>query len=293
MPELPEVETVRRDLKVRVLNKKIEKVSILNPKTLKSPAEASLKILIENSFSDILRRGKLLIFKLNKADCYLLIHLKMTGQLIYLSQKEKLAGGHSLSSHSFEKSVGGELPNKHTRVQITFQDKSNLFFNDLRKFGYLKIVDEQELENIMAVNYGPEPLDNNFIQVDFSNKLKKKKKNIKAALLDQKLVAGLGNIYVDEVLFASGVKPERLATSLSNQELKKIYQSIIKVLEVAIKYRGTTFSNFVDSEGKKGNFSTRLKVYGRGKLPCYNCSSAIIKTKIAGRGTHYCPNCQK
>lgn len=293
MPELPEVETVRRDLKVRVLNKKIEKVSILNPKTLKSPAEASLKILIGNSFSNILRRGKLLIFKLKREDKYLLIHLKMTGQLIYLSQKEKLAGGHSLSSHSFEKSVGGELPNKHTRVQITFQDKSNLFFNDLRKFGYLKIVDEQELENIMAVNYGPEPLDNNFIQVDFANKLKKKKKNIKAALLDQKLVAGLGNIYVDEVLFTSGVKPERLATSLSNQELKKIYQSIIKVLEVAIKYRGTTFSNFVDSEGKKGNFSTRLKVYGRGKLPCYNCSSAIIKTKIAGRGTHYCPNCQK
>lgn len=293
MPELPEVETVRRDLKARVLDKKIKEFLILNPKTLKSSAAESIKILIGNSFSDILRRGKLLIFKLEKKNRYLLVHLKMTGQLIYLSQKEKIAGGHSLSSHSFEKSVGGELPNKHTRVQITFQDKSNLFFNDLRKFGYLKIVDEQELENIIAANYGPEPLDNNFVQIDFRDQIKRKKKNIKAILLDQKLVAGLGNIYVDEVLFTAGVRPGRLATSLNNQELKKIYQSIIKILSQAIKYRGTTFSNFVDSEGKKGNFSTRLKVYGRGKLPCYHCSSAIIKTKIAGRGTHYCPHCQK
>lgn len=293
MPELPEVETVRRDLKARVLDKKIKEFLILNPKTLKSSAAESIKILIGNSFSDILRRGKLLIFKLEKKNRYLLVHLKMTGQLIYLSQKEKMAGGHSLSSHSFEKSVGGELPNKHTRVQITFQDKSNLFFNDLRKFGYLKIVDEQELENIIAANYGPEPLDNNFVQIDFRDQIKRKKKNIKAILLDQKLVAGLGNIYVDEVLFTAGVRPGRLATSLNNQELKKIYQSIIKILSQAIKYRGTTFSNFVDSEGKKGNFSTRLKVYGRGKLPCYHCSSAIIKTKIAGRGTHYCPHCQK
>lgn len=293
MPELPEVETVRRDLKARVLDKKIKEFLILNPKTLKSSAAESIKILIGNSFSDILRRGKLLIFKLEKKNRYLLVHLKMTGQLIYLSQKEKMAGGHSLSSHSFEKSVGGELPNKHTRVQITFQDKSNLFFNDLRKFGYLKIVDEQELENIITANYGPEPLDNNFVQIDFRDQIKRKKKNIKAILLDQKLVAGLGNIYVDEVLFTAGVRPGRLATSLNNQELKKIYQSIIKILTAAIKYRGTTFSNFVDSEGKKGNFSTRLKVYGRGKLPCYHCSSAIIKTKIAGRGTHYCPHCQK
>lgn len=293
MPELPEVETVRRDLKARVLDKKIKEVLILNSKTLKSPAKESLKILTGNSFSDILRRGKLLIFKLKREDKYLLIHLKMTGQLIYLSQKEKLAGGHSLSSHSFEKSVGGELPNKHTRAQITFNDKSNLFFNDLRKFGYIKLVTKKELEKVIAANYGPEPLDNNFVQEDFATQLKKKKRNIKAVLLDQKLVAGLGNIYVDEVLFSAGIRPERLASSLNNQEIKKIHQSIIKILTTAIKYRGTTFSNFVDSEGKKGNFSTRLKVYGRGKLSCYHCSSAIIKTKIAGRGTHYCPNCQK
>ncbi len=207
MPELPEVETVRRDLKARVLNKKIREFVILNSKTLKSPAKESLKILTGNSFSDILRRGKLLIFKLKREDKYLLIHLKMTGQLIYLSQKEKLAGGHSLSSHSFEKSVGGELPNKHTRAQITFNDKSNLFFNDLRKFGYIKLVTKKELEKVIAANYGPEPLDNNFVQADFGTQLKKKKRNIKAVLLDQKLVAGLGNIYVDEVLFAAGIRP--------------------------------------------------------------------------------------
>lgn len=293
MPELPEVETVRRDLVAHLLGKKIKTVTVLNRKTVNPNPEDFIKILSGSFFIDISRRGKLLIFKLKKADTYLLVHLKMTGQLIYLAKDSQVSGGHSLSSHSFEKAVGGELPNKYTRAFITFADKSNLFFNDLRKFGYMKLVGQKELDAFILKNYGPEPLEAEFSLNEFLAKLKTKRRNIKAVLLDQKLVAGLGNIYVDEVLFAAGVRPMRLASSVTKSEATKIHKEIIKILTLAIKHRGTTFSNYVDSKGKRGNFSSLLQVYGRGKEKCLKCSSAIIKTKIAGRGTHYCENCQK
>ncbi len=293
MPELPEVETVRRDLVAHLLSKKIKTVTVLNPKTVGAHPEDFIKTLSGSFFVDISRRGKLLIFKLKQADTYLLVHLKMTGQLIYLSKDSEVSGGHSLSTHSFEKAVGGELPNKYTRVIIAFADKSNLFFNDLRKFGYMKLVNQKELDAFILKNYGPEPLDKSFILNDFIAGLKKRRRNIKSVLLDQKLVAGLGNIYVDEVLFAAGVRPMRLSSDITKAEAIKIYQIIPKILSLAIKHRGTTFSNYVDSKGKRGNFSSMLQVYGRGKENCLKCSSAIIKTKIAGRGTHYCPNCQK
>ena len=293
MPELPEVETIRRDLTAHLLGKKISSITVLNPKTVSSNPDDFIKSLSGSFFIDILRRGKLLIFKLKKPNTYLLIHLKMTGQLIYLAKDSQVSGGHSLSSHSFEKAVGGELPNKYTRVIISFSDKSNLFFNDLRKFGYMKLVNQAELDAFIFKNYGPEPLDNNFILSDFITTLKKRHRNIKSVLLDQKIVAGLGNIYVDEVLFAAGVRPMRLASELNKGEVTKIFQVIPKILTLSIKHRGTTFSNYVDSKGKRGNFSSLLQVYGRGKEKCLKCSSAIIKTKIAGRGTHYCPHCQK
>lgn len=288
MPELPEVETVRRDLTARLLNKKIKAVEVLDLK-LVGDLNNQLK---GRSFTEILRRGKLLIFKSSRRGFFMLVHLKMTGQLIYLFKDQVSAGGHSLSSHSFEKAVGGELPNKHTRVIITFTDSSRLFFNDVRKFGYVKLVDEQELDILIAKNYGPEPLEKLFDLIEFSNKLARRSINIKAALLDQKTVAGLGNIYVDEVLFAAGVRPQRPASSLKMTEIAKIYQAIKKILTSAIKYRGTTFSNYVDGSGQKGNFSQKLKVYGRSQEKCVKCGSAIIKTKIAGRGTHYCGTCQ-
>lgn len=293
MPELPEVETVRRDLLASALNVKINKIIVNNQKTISGDWEEFIKILSRSFFVDILRRGKLLIFKLNKKDLYLLVHLKMTGQLIYLSKEQKISGGHSLSSHSFEKAVGGELPNKFTRVIISFASGSQLFFNDLRKFGYMKLVSQKELDLIIEKNYGPEPLGEDFIISKFEAGLKTKRRNIKAVLLDQKFIAGLGNIYVDEVLFASGVRPSRLASALTKSEIVKIHREIKRILALAIKNRGTTFSNYVDSRGKRGNFSSMLQVYGRGKEKCLKCSSAIIKTKLAGRGTHYCPSCQK
>jgi len=298
MPELPEVETIRRDLAASIVGQEIKAVQLLFVKTAKNEAAFFVGALIAHEIEEVNRVGKLLILKIKlgrteKKQRYLLIHLKMTGQLILVSGAQKIGGGHSLGGNSFSDSVGGELPNKHTRAIIKFKNKAVLFFNDLRKFGYLKIVDNEELAEVIARGYGPEPLTSQFSPAYLETKLKNKKKNIKAFLLDQKIIAGLGNIYVDEALFASGIKPMRIASSLKEAEIKKLYQEINKIIKKAIASRGTTFNSYVDSAGKKGNFSRLLKVYGRSKLPCLNCGKLLIKTKLAGRGTHYCDYCQK
>lgn len=291
MPELPEVETIRRDLDV-LIGQKISALDILDAKTA-SPSAAFLKrALMGKKLLKIERRGKLLIFVFS-ADQFLLIHLKMTGQLIFQSKKRRIAGGHSLAEGSFEKAVGGKLPNKYTRAIFSFSDGGQLFFNDLRKFGYLKLVNAQELKNILAKNYGPEPLTPEFSLARFQEIIKNRKTKIKAVLLNQKLIAGLGNIYVDEALFAAGIRPTRLASSLKKEELEKLYKAINRLIKKALEYRGTTFSNYVDSRGKKGNFSRFLKVYGRQKEACLVCKTKIVKVKLAGRGTTYCPHCQK
>jgi formamidopyrimidine-DNA glycosylase len=297
MPELPEVETIRRDLVESIIGSEIVAVKILYLKTAKNKAAFFVKALEGHKIEEINRIGKLLILKIKQKNgenesLHLLVHLKMTGQLILVSKGKKTVGGHSLSEDSFESSVGGELPNRHTRIIIEFKNGDRLFFNDLRKFGYLKIVDELELEKIIAKGYGPEPLSLKLSVKYLTEKLRNKKKNIKAFLLDQKMIAGLGNIYVDESLFLAKIRPMRLAGSLNESEIKLLYQSINKIIKKAIENRGTTFNNYVDSSGRKGNFSRLLNVYGRGKLPCPTCKKEIIKTKLAGRGTHYCGYCQ-
>lgn len=291
MPELPEVETIRRDLGA-LIGKKIVALDILNSKTASHPAAFFKRALVGKKIKKIERRGKLLIFVFSD-DLFLLVHLKMTGQLIFQSKNKKIVGGHSLADGSYEKSVGGELPNKYTRVIFYFSGGGKLFFNDLRKFGYLKLVDGKELNNILEKSYGPEPLTSEFTVSHLKEILKNRKINIKAVLLNQKLIAGLGNIYVDESLFAAGILPMRPANKVTPKEIEKLHKEINKLIKKAIIYRGTTFSNYVDSTGKKGNFSRFLKVYGRGKKSCLVCGTDILKVKLAGRGTTYCPNCQK
>ncbi len=308
MPELPEVETIRRDLAAILIGCKVSAINILSAKTAQPDAAFFIKNLAGRQISGVDRRGKLLIFRLvpvNLKPDYLLVHLKMTGQLIYLNKKARIAGGHSLGAKSknglakdkaqdsFTVSVGGDLPNKHTRAIISFTGGGCLFFNDLRKFGYLKLVNRRDLENILTNNYGPEPLTKTFTADFLQSVLKGKKIKIKAALLDQKLIAGLGNIYVDESLYAARIKPERLAGSLKSVEIKKLWGEINKIIKKAIEYRGTTFSDYLDSRGKKGNFSRWLKVYGRKGEDCPNCHKPLLKVKVAGRGTHYCQYCQK
>lgn len=287
MPELPEVETIKNDLSKKLLNKKIKEVVVKKPKLVNGGVKKFKEILSGNKFKKINRRGKLIYIELYTSG-FLLIHLKMTGQLIYSFRDKLVAGGHSLKAGNIE----GKFPNKSTRVYFTFSDWSRLFFNDQRRFGYLKIVADDNLIKIKQ-KYGIEPLAANFTLKNFFKITAGRTKNIKALLLDQSLISGLGNIYVDESLFAAGIRPSRRANGLTRGEIERLYSAIEALIRKAIKYRGTTFNNYRDAQGKKGNFVSKLQVYGRDKERCLKCGNIIKKIKIAGRGTHYCPHCQK
>ncbi len=286
MPELPEVETIKRDLNKKIRGKQIAEIITDTPKMFTPRFSLARKKLIGGKIKDVERRAKLLIIKINK-DLFLLIHLKMTGQLVYSPKKGKIVvGGHPITGVR-------DLPNKFTHVSFYFKDDSVLYFNDVRKFGYMKLVDRGDLEKILE-DFGIEPLSGQFSLEKFKQILKKRKKSkIKQVLMDQKLLAGIGNIYADESLFAAGIRPMRRAGKISDKEAKKLYENIKKILKKAIERRGTSFSNYVDSEGKKGNFVPLLKVYGRGGEKCKKCGHVLKKTKVGGRGTVYCSFCQK
>ncbi len=286
MPELPEVETIVSDLNKKIVGLEIKSVQIRLPKIVKNKEKNFIEFLVGNKFTRVGRRGKLVIFYFRDLNKYLLVHLKMTGQLIYKNRNKIIAGGHSQ-----EKTLD-DLPNKYTHVIITFRNGVELLYNDVRQFGYLKLVDKKELDKIFK-KFGQEPLGEEFTLLSFKKIIKRRKKNIKALLFDQSLVAGIGNIYADEILFASGVDPRRGVDTLSDGEVKKIYSNTKKILKKAIKYRGTTFNDYRDAEGNKGGFVEMLKVYGRDGEKCFKCKKEIKKIKVAGRGTRYCEKCQK
>jgi formamidopyrimidine-DNA glycosylase len=286
MPELPEVQTIVDDLNRVVLNKKIKKVNILLSKIAKGSNKNFVNTLEGNGFQNISRRGKYIIISLNDGR-FLIVHLRMTGQIIYIQNNNLIAGGHGDQKNNFD------LPNRQTHVIITFNDNSQLFYNDQRQFGFLEIVSQKEIDNLEN-RLGVEPLFSEFTLSFFKKLLKSKKRNIKAFLLDQKYIAGLGNIYVDESLFLAHILPHRLTSSLKEKEIKDLHQAIKKVLKQAIKYRGTTFNNYKDAHGRRGSFINKLRVYGQENKKCVRCKKGIIKKiKLVGRGTRYCPNCQK
>jgi len=286
MPELPEVETIARDLNKQLNGQIIKDVSIIGSHNFLHSSFSQLqKAIVKNKVKRIFRREKMLVI-----DCdshLVLFHLKMTGQLIYTSKKTVLAGGHPIVS------TGVTVPNKYTRLVISFSNGGILYFNDLRKFGWVKLLSKAEY-TYLEKKLGIEPLESAFT-LDFFKKMlvRRGRAPIKAVLLDQKYLVGLGNIYVDEVLYRSKVRPSRRTESLTNPEIKKIWQSIPVILRHSIKQRGTTFSNFLDPAGFKGNFMNFLKVYGRGNKPCVMCRRPLQKTRVAGRGTHWCSHCQK
>jgi formamidopyrimidine-DNA glycosylase len=293
MPELPEVETIRRDLAAIMVGSKIISVDILSPGSASHSAAFFRKELIGRKIVEVGRRGKLLIFRLSPSAgqkmSHIIVHLKMTGQLVFSDKKHEVAGGHSRDARKELQN----LPSKHTRAVLKMADGGKLFFNDLRRFGYIKLVSQAELDDILARGYGPEPLTVEFTFPIFEKTLRKTNMKIKAALLNQKIIAGLGNIYTDEVLWAARIRPDRPVGKISQAELKKLQSEINRIIRLAVKHRGTTFSDYVDSSGRRGGFSKFLKVYGRAGAACPNCRQPLKKTKIAGRGTHYCPICQK
>lgn len=286
MPELPEVETVRLQLLRKVLNKPIQKIEVFHPRSVANDSSFAKKIT-GNSISHIDRIGKLLIFSFsNQKNLFLLVHLKMTGQFFYADKNGIVGGGHTMSESDFK------LPHKHTRVAFYFTDGSTLYFNDMRLFGYIKIATASEVE-IAKAKFGQEPISEDFDVDSFVTRIRKRKTTVKAALLDQKFVAGLGNIYVDEALFMAKVRPTRKANTLTKSEARAIASDSVAVLKKSISVGGTTFQHFKDTDGGNGNFIDHLQVFGKQKTPCGVCGTEIQKIRVAGRGTHYCPTCQK
>ncbi len=287
MPELPEVETIRRGLEARIVGKKIAQVEVRHPKIVRQSIDSFRRVLQGKKFIAIDRRGKLLILTLVPKKIYLLTHMKMTGQLIYHSATERIAGGHNWPP------VETGLPNKFTHVTLTFSDGAKLYFNDMRQFGYWQIVDEAGLDQTLAT-YGPEPLALEFTYEVYRSRVKGRTVAIKAVLLNQQVIAGIGNIYADEICFAAGVRPSRPTNRITEAEHKKIYQAIKRILKTAIVHGGTTFRHYRDAGGKKGNYASLLKVYGHAGQKCSRCGqSTLKKVRVAGRGTVYCPVCQK
>jgi len=213
--------------------------------------------------------------------------MKMTGQLIYREGKKLVGGGHG------EPRVTGEdLPNKYSHIVLELSGGASLFFNDMRQFGFMRVVNGKQLERVLD-EYGVEPLSEEFTVEYLRDVLRGRKTALKNVLLDQGKIAGLGNIYVDESCWLAGVRPTRAANRVTADEAGRLYKAIRKVLERAIKERGTTFGSFRDGLGGEGKFVRFLRVYGRGGQLCFKCKSVLKKTKVGGRGTVYCAECQK
>ncbi|MDO8471882.1 MAG: bifunctional DNA-formamidopyrimidine glycosylase/DNA-(apurinic or apyrimidinic site) lyase [bacterium] len=290
MPELPEVETIRRDLQEALLNKAILKLDIKKPKLIKGSIAGFKRQIESHHFVNVERRGKLLIFTLDQPETYLLIHLKMTGQLIYVDGVSTIAGGHNPTKA--EQNL--KLPHKYSHVILHFVDGSTLYYNDLRQFGYLQVVDRQGREAAER-KFGPEPLSSAFSLSLWQGLVRRyPRSSVKKLLLNQTAIAGIGNIYADEICFRASIKPDRIVGQLKPKEVIDLFKSIKPILKLAIQHRGTTFNDYRDARGRKGNFVKLLAVYGRKGQSCQNCRQAVIvKIRHSGRGTHYCPNCQR
>ncbi len=287
MPELPEVETVRIGLQHFLPNKKIIAVHNDWPKSFPNVPDDVQHFLIGAHITGVRRRAKVLLIELDTAYS-LIIHLKMTGQLVYRGDHERFGAGHPNDS------LVHDLPDRTTHVQLDFSDGSHLFFNDQRKFGWVRLLPTamvRELDFFKKV--GPEPLEDTFLVTDFIARLQRRSRsNIKAVLLDQTVVAGIGNIYADESLWAAKIHPATLVAHVPLAKLKTLYVELRAVLKLSIEKGGSTDRNYVNAEGKKGSYMSFARVFRREGKPCPRCGTTIIKTRIAGRGTHICPHCQ-
>jgi formamidopyrimidine-DNA glycosylase len=273
MPELPEVETIRRGLELVLVSRLVERVDLHYTGSLIEPSPAVFKEnLPGHTFTGTGRRGKYLLLYLND-DSVMVIHLRMTGRLVF--------------------TVDEMETDKHTHMIIHFRDQSGLYFSDVRKFGTIWWLPLHRLNEIHGLaSLGPEPLSPDFHFPYLNREVEKRTVNIKTLLLNQTFVAGLGNIYTDEILHHSGIRPDRIARSLTRQERLTLFHAIGEVLEDAISWRGTTLNDYRDAQGQSGQFQEKLRVYQRHNLFCARCGGVISRTVVAGRGTHFCPCCQ-
>lgn len=289
MPELPEVETIRTGLQQLIPGLRIEAVSHDTPKSFPNAESDVNNFLIGGKVLGIRRRGKVLLIDLDTA--YTLVtHLKMTGQIVYVQNDKtgRFGAGHP------NPSLIKELPDRSTRVIIEFP-KSKLFFNDQRKFGWMRLMPTVEVDNLdFFKKIGPEPLDPRFTSNEFINRLQRRQNtSFKAALLDQTVVAGIGNIYADESLWGAQIHPAILVKNVPPAKLKILFNEVQYVLKLSIDKGGSTDKNYVNAEGKRGSYLDFARVFRREGLECPRCGTVIEKTRVAGRGTHFCPKCQK
>lgn len=287
MPELPEVETVRRGLHELIIGRTVKKVVHDTPKSFPNAAADVETFLIGSKITDVRRRAKVLLIDLS-TEYTLVIHLKMTGQLVFRAADVAFGAGHPNDS------LIGELPDRSTRVTFTFSDGSHLYFNDQRKFGWVRLLPSIEVPNIdFMQKVGPEPLEHDFTPAQFRERFKRKAKSpIKAALLDQTVIAGVGNIYADESLWGAKIHPLTKVAAITDAEFNKLYHELRDVMNLSIEKGGSTDRNYVNAEGKKGSYIDFARVFRREGKPCPRCGTTIIKFKAAGRGTHICPHCQ-
>jgi formamidopyrimidine-DNA glycosylase len=289
MPELPEVETVRIGLQALLPGRQVAKVGHDWARSFPNAAANVNRFLIGAEVVAVVRRAKVLLIELD-SKYSLVIHLKMTGQLVFRAiDGERFGAGHPNDS------LVGELPDKSTRVTFTFADGSKLFFNDQRKFGWVRLLPAAEVPQIdFFKKAGPEPLSTDFTWQTLRERLARRPNtNSKAALLDQTVIAGIGNIYADESLWGAKIHPSTLVKNLSDAKIQKLYESLVAVLKLAIEKGGSTDRNYVNAEGKRGSYLTFANVFRREGYPCPRCGTNIIKLRVAGRGTHICPKCQK
>ena len=289
MPELPEVEVVKRSLTSKIQKLVVEKITVKDEKLRYRINKKKLKILLGLKIIKILRRSKFLLFVFEK-NTVMLVHLGMTGKFFFLNKNAKKF------KTSFYYNIDESKDNKHNRLIFSLSKKQKLIYNDVRKFGFIKILDKRQLQyNLHLKNLGPEPLGNSFDFKYFKNYLINRNRTIKDILMDQKFVSGLGNIYVNEVLFLSKVKPTKKTYLIKNSEIYKIIKNTKKTLKKAISLGGSSLRDFSSSDGKKGEFQQYFYVYGRKGENCLNrnCNKKILKTIIGNRATFYCPKCQK
>ncbi len=289
MPELPEVEVVKRSLKKKTQNLVIKKVKIIDKNLRYKVNKDEITKLNGCKIENILRRSKFLIFKFNKA-FVMLVHLGMTGKFFFIDRKNRKY------KTSFYYKLDPHKDSKHDRVIFYLQNQQKLIYNDVRKFGFIKIINNKLYNNNDHLkNLGPEPLEKNFNFDYFKKNINKRKRNIKDILMDQKFVSGLGNIYVNEILFKSNIKPFRMIFTLKNIEIRKIITNTKKILKNSIELGGSSIKDFSSDNGKKGNYQQYFKVYGRQGEKCSNgdCRNIVIRTVISNRATFYCKGCQK
>jgi formamidopyrimidine-DNA glycosylase len=287
MPELPEVETVKNGLNRLIQNKIVQSVKFDWPKGFPNSKPDINNFLIGASILNIERRGKSLIIYLSSDYC-LVVHLKMTGQLVFRG-KQHFGAGHPNDS------LIGPLPDKSTRVELDFDDGSKLFFNDQRKFGWMRLMPKVEVPHLdFMKKLGPEPLNKDFKSSEFRNRVRRRKNSsIKATILDQTVLAGVGNIYADESLWMAKIHPASLSGTLSDAKLNLLFASIKEILAKSIELGGSTDKNYVDAEGKRGSYLEFANVFRREGQACPRCGTTIIKTRVATRGTHICSRCQR